>query len=402
MISYTDDELEALCRTHERDAVEFKESFRGDSPEKVREAVCAFANDLPGRGRAGIVVIGLRDDGTSADLAITDELERQLSDIRTDGNILPLPSLLVERRRVRGADVVVLTVFPAVSPPVRYKGRVWVRVGPRRAIASAQDERILNERRRYRDRPFDAQPLPSAALSDLDVEGFRRVYLPAAVASDVLEANDRTLEQRLAAMKMIAAENDPTPTVLGVLVCGRDPLAHLPGAYIQFLRIAGSELGDPIVDEQRIGGTVAELLRRVEDKLIAHNRVAVDYTSGPLEKRHSLYPMVALQQLTRNAVLHRSYEGTNAPVRIYWFDDRIEIGSPGGPFGAVTVENFGQPQFADYRNPNLAEALRVLGFIQKFGSGIAIARRALRENGNHEPEFQVGPANVQVIVRAKS
>ncbi len=143
-----------------------QEIFRGDSPEKVREAVWAFANDLPGRGRAGVVVIGLRDDGASADLEITDELERQLSDIRSDGNTLPLLSLLVGRRRVRDADVVVLNVFPAVSPPVRCKGRVWVWVGPRRAIASAQDERILNKRRRYRDRSFDAQPLPSAALTD--------------------------------------------------------------------------------------------------------------------------------------------------------------------------------------------------------------------------------------------
>jgi ATP-dependent DNA helicase RecG len=274
--------------------------------------------------------------------------------------------------------------------------------GPRRAIASAQDERVLNERRRYRDRPFDAQPQPSASLADLDVEGFRRHYLPAAIAPDVLEANDGILEQRLAATKMIANEADPTPTVLGVLVCGRDPLAHLPGAYIQFLRIAGSELGDPIVDEQRIAGTVAEVLRRLDDKLVSDNSVAVDYTSGPIETRRAHYPAVALQQLTRNAVLHRSYESTNAPVRVYWFDDRIEIASPGGPFGEVMVQNFGLPHLADYRNPNLAEALRVLGFVQKFGSGIAIARRALRENGNPELEFRVRPENMLVVVRAKT
>ncbi len=103
----------------------------------------------------------------------------------------------------------------------------------------------------------------------------------------MLEANDRTLEQRLAAMKMIAAENNPTPTVLGVLVCGRDPLAHLPGAYVQFLMIAGSELRDPIADEQRIGGTVAEALRRLEDKLITHNRVSIDYTSGQSRVAHA-------------------------------------------------------------------------------------------------------------------
>jgi len=87
--------------------------------------------------------------------------------------------------------------------------------------------------------------------------------------------------------------------------------------------------------------------------------------------------MEALRQLTRNALMHRSYEATNAPVRVYWFDDRIEIHNPGGPFGGVTPENFGQPGVTDYRNPNLAEALHALGYVQRFGAGIAIARKAL-------------------------
>lgn len=49
--------------------------------------------------------------------------------------------------------------------------------------------------------------------------------------------------------------------------------------------------------------------------------------------------------------MHRSYEGTNAPVRIYWFSDRIEISNPGGPFGQVTHENFDRPGLTDYRTP---------------------------------------------------
>jgi ATP-dependent DNA helicase RecG len=97
--------------------------------------------------------------------------------------------------------------------------------------------------------------------------------------------------------------------------------------------------------------------------------------------------------------MHRTYEATNAPVRVYWYDDRIEISSPGGPFGTVTVENFGDPGVADYRNPNLAEAMRVLGFVQRFGFGLAIARRALAENGNPSLETKVTPSHVTVIVR---
>jgi ATP-dependent DNA helicase RecG len=90
---------------------------------------------------------------------------------------------------------------------------------------------------------------------------------------------------------------------------------------------------------------------------------------------------------------------TNAPARVYWFDDRIEIWSPGGPYGEVTPENFGTPGLTDYRNPNLAEAMRVLGYVQKFGGGIVAARTALAKNGNPPPEFEATTTHVRVILR---
>lgn len=266
-------------------------------------------------------------------------------------------------------------------------------------IATAQDERILTEKRRHRDQPYGVHPLPSSTSKDLRRTFFEEVYLPAAVAPDVLEANDRTYEQRLAATKMVFSVDDPRPTVLGILVIGKRTRDLIPGAYIQFLRVAGTDLSDPIVDELAIDGVVSEALRRLDDKLLAHNRTAVDFTNGPVETRKHAYPLAALQQLTRNAVMHRAYEATNAPVRVYWYDDRIEIINPGGPYGEVTVETFGTPGLTDYRNPNLAEAMRVLGLVQRFGAGLPIARRALAENGNPPPAFSVRPTFVSATVR---
>ena len=100
--------------------------------------------------------------------------------------------------------------------------------------------------------------------------------------------------------------------------------------------------------------------------------------------------------------MHRTYENTNAPVRVYWFDDRIEVINPGGPFGAVTRENFGRPGITDYRNPNLASAMKVLGFVQRFGIGIQTARGELRRNGNPDLVFQVEPTTVLATVRRRS
>ena len=399
--AYSDRELEAMVADLESDLVERKESLQGNAPKAIRQAVCAFANDLPGHRSAGVVFVGVRDDGSPSGLEITDDLLRQLADIKTDGNILPPPSLSVTKHVVSGTTVAVMTVRPSDSTPVRYRGRIWTRVGPRRAIASAQDERILNEKRRYHDPHFDAQPLPTAGIDDLDLRRFEEEYLPLAVGREVIEANDRSIEQRLSAAKMVVSVEDLTPTIAGALVLGKRPRDFLPGAYVQFLRIAGVEWADPVADEALCDGPIESVVRRLDDKLFAHNRTAVDFTSEPHETRKSTYPLPALQQLARNALMHRTYEGTNTPVRVYWFDNRIEIISPGGPYGVVSAELFGQPGIVDYRNPILAEAMRVLGLVQRFGVGIPTARRELEANGQPEPEFRIEPNWVYCTVRAQ-
>lgn len=396
MTPYADLDLEAMLTDLESDRVERKESFKGKAPDTVREAVCAFANDLAGHGAPGVVFIGARDDGTPVGLNVSDEFLRQLADIKTDGNIAPPPTLLVEKRRLLGHQLAVITVWPCDTPPARCRGRVHVRWGPRRGLASAQDERILNERRRHRDRPFDVQPVPSATIDDLDRLRFEQEYLPSAVAADVLTSNERSLEQRLAATKMILSDVEPIPTVLGLLIVGKSPIDWLSGAYTQFLRVAGVDLADPVQDDAVIDGTVADQIRRLEDKLNAHNVQGVRFGDLVQESREVAYPLDALRQLTRNALMHRTYESTHSPVRVYWFDDRIEIHNPGGPFGSVTPENFGLPGVTDYRNPNLAEALRALGYVQRFGAGISIARRLLGER----LRFEVQPGFVAAIVRA--
>ena len=399
--TYSDTELEAMMADLESDLVERKESLQGDSPRRIREAVCAFANDLPDHRRSGVVFVGADDDGKPVGIPITDELLLQLADVKTDGNIVPPPTLTVSKRVLHGRAVAVMIIQPSDTPPVRHRGGIRIRVGPRRAIASAQDERILNEKRRYRDQHFDAFPARSTSIADLDVRRFEEEYLPLAVDVATLAGNERSTSQRLAATKMIVSMDDPTPTIGGILVLGKRPQDVLPGAYAQFLRIAGKEWSDEVVDEGICNGSIMELVRRLDDKLIAHNRTAVDFMSGPVETREPMYPMAALQQLVRNAVMHRTYEGTNAPIRVYWFDDRIEISSPGGPYGAVTIENFGRPGVVDYRNPVLAEAMRVLGLVQRFGLGILGARRRLLDNGQPEPDFRIDPNWVHCTVRAR-
>lgn len=267
-------------------------------------------------------------------------------------------------------------------------------------MASPEEERRLAERRRAADLPFDLQPLPSASLDDLDLDLFQRTYLPNAVAPEVLAENQRTVTDQLQALRF--ADRTGTPTVLGLLVLGKDPRSFIAGDYVQFVRFDGTELTDAARDQKEIDGPMPELLRRLDEVMESHNTVALVRGAGPIATQQPEYPLRALQQLVRNAVLHRSYEGTNAPVKLYWFSDCIEIHSPGGPFGQVTVENFGQPGVADYRNPHLAEALKVLGYAERFGVGIPIARGELERNGNPPLEFDVQPSHVLVTVRSRT
>src|SRR5262249_29985760 len=110
------------------------------------------------------------------------------------------------------------------------------------------------------------------------------------------------------------------------------------------------------------------------------------------------YPLGAIRELALNAVMHRTYEGTSAPVRVHWFNEHVEITSPGGLYGHVTRENFGEVN--DYRNPVIAEIMKSLGYVEPFGSGIARVRDALTRNGNPPAEFDLGPTHVIARVRA--
>jgi ATP-dependent DNA helicase RecG len=398
----TDQELEDLLVNGESAWCELKESLSGNATDQIREVICSFANDLSGSNKPGVVFVGVKDKGGASGFVADDQALVTLSAMKSDGNILPVPSMLVEKRTVSGLQLAVVTVLPSNSPPVRCKGRIQVRIGPRRGLASAQDEHILNEKRRSKNTPFDIQAIEELGISALNLRIFEEEYLPNAFAPEVIAMNGRTIVERLAATKMLSKANDGSATVLGCLVLGKSTRDIIPCAYIQFLRIDGTELTDPIVDEADIDGPIADLLRRIDEKITAQIKTAVDLTSSEKEARTPNYPIAAVQQLVRNAVMHRSYEATNAPVRITWYNDRIEIMNPGGPFGQVTSQNFGDAGITDYRNPNLAEAMKVLGYVQRFGVGIATARKLLSLAGHKAPDFQVNPNHVMVTIWGKS
>lgn len=392
----TEPELFKLIEQHEADSVEFTQSR--DKTDKFAEAVCAFANDLPGRGKPGFLIIGVADNGSFDGRPIGDELLRNLAGLREDGNIQPLPSLTVEKLATAKGEVAVVTVQPAAQPPVRYKGRVHIRIGPRRGMASQQDEQTLIDRRVSAARTFDVEPCLESTLDDLALPLFEQDYRNQAIAREVIEENHRDIKLQLASLRFYD-QRRRCPTNAGMILFAKDVRSWLPGAYVQFLRIDGTSLADDVINEQELSGDLQTLLRELVALLVA-NSVQFPVAINPfIERNVEAWPQVAVRELLMNAVMHRDYRST-APLRLTWFNDRIEIQSPGGLYGEANAENF--PKQNSYRNPVIAEAMKILGYANRFGRGIIRAREALERNESPPPDFSFDPGYVLATIWRRS
>jgi predicted HTH transcriptional regulator len=284
-----EDELRRLMADLESDRVE--RTVSTNKTDKLCRAICAFANDFPGHGKPGYLLVGVDDDGRPSGLKVTDQLLQNLGAHRDNGRIQPLPAMIVERFVLDEGEVAVVEVQPSDIPPVRYDGRIHIRVGPRRGIASEQEERILVERRTSGWKTFDLRPCRGTTMADLVMDGLIKLQ----------------------------TTGHPTPVSA------------------------------------------------------ARERMVWDY------------PPFAVRELVMNAVMHRDYEAV-APTRFYWFDDHIEIQSPGGLYGAATRANF--PRQNAYRNPIVAAAMKAFGFVNTYGHGVVRAQRILADNGNPPAEFE--------------
>lgn len=393
---YSDAELAAMVMDLESDLVERKESVSSSAADKILRSICAFANDLPGHRVPGVIFVGVADDGSCAGLTINDDLLKRLADMRDHGQLLPRPSMDVQRRVLDGCEVAAVIVQPESHPPVRYEGRVWVRVGPTVRAATAADEQRLSERPQAQEIPFDLRPAHGATLADLDLDYIERRYMPQAISADILAENRRPLEAQLRSLRLMIGD---APTNGAMLAFGRDAQHWLPESWVQFVRFDGDAITDPPKTSEVLTGRLEDILQSLSRLVKLNVSTRLDIASGPREKRFPDYPVEALHQLVYNAVMHRSYEGTHTPARLYWYSGRVEIESPGGLFGAVTPETLLTGATA-YRNQLTAEIMANLGYAQRFGYGIPLALRALRSNGNPEPDFQIEHSRVRVIVEA--
>ncbi|MBL7795241.1 MAG: putative DNA binding domain-containing protein [Saprospiraceae bacterium] len=375
-------ELLNLLTDLESDRIERTVSV--NNTEKFSEAICAFSNDFPNHKRPGYLIIGADDkSGNITGLKVSDQLLQDLAAIRNNGQVLPQPALTINKYDFPNGELAVVEVFPSPFPPVRYKGRVWIRNGPTKAIANEAEELRLSEKRTSLARTFDSTPAFGSTLDDLNLELFRSTYLPNAIDAETLSANHRDIKAQLASLRLFDLAHD-CPTNAGILILGNNPRYFVPGAYVQYVRFSGDSMASNVLNDPEFSGDILSLMKQLDQFVknnIENRPVSVSVLKEEIIRQ---YPFPAIRELLNNAVMHRNYE-SNAPIKFYEFSDRIEINNPGGLYGTARPDNF--PHQNDYRNPVLSEAMKVLGYVNRFNRGIATAKQALAENGNPEPIF---------------
>ena len=344
----------------------------------------------------------MTDDGNVQGIDVTDAILKNVAAIRTDGNIQQQPSMTVEKVSMDEGDIVMVKVEPSIFPPVRYKGRIWVRIGSRKGVANENDEHILMEKRRANVTSFDSAPCLSATIDDLDLGLFKHYFLPKAMTDEELDAEsreNRDIKQQLSVFGFFDTLHD-CPTNAAMLFFAKNLRKFIPGAYIQYVRFAGKDRSGDILTEHEFKANLCTTLPELDTfiKTTIANRRPIP-VSALREEQVVDYPDWATRELLMNAICHRDYS-TNGPIQFYQYDDHIEIMNHGGLYGRANESNF--PNVNDYRNIVVAEAMKVLGFVNHHSRGVLRVQKELKANENGEAVYDFGYQTAILVRENKS
>ena len=242
---------------------------------------------------------------------------------------------------------------------------------------------------------FTSRPLAHGpeAVDKLEVERLRRILKAKEPGSDLLELPDDQLLLRLGAL---APDGDHRLTVAGLLLVGREEILRqeLPGHEAAYLHMKSDTEYDRRVDSRR---PLLDLLEQFTRALEPHNRITT-LKMGLFHFEIPDYPEEVCREALLNALVHRDYERPGA-VYLRHFPDRLEVSSPGGFFGGVTVENIiGHEPVT--RNRLLAEVLQRIRLVERAGVGVKRMYHIMLSYGKEPPSYEAGGDYVRLILRS--
>lgn len=387
------------CKT-EFQTVEVKCANKGCT-EKLYDTLSSFSNQDDG----GIIVFGIDEKNGFSVAGVYDPNDLQKKVTAQCESMQPVVRAVFTVADYDGKYVVSAEIPPVdiTERPCFYlpKGRIkgsYVRVGD--ADNPMNEYEVYSYeafRKKYRD---DIKTVESADENALDVNAVTGYVLKLKADKPNLARLDDS--QVLSLMSIL---KNGKPTIASLLLFGLYPQAFFPQLSIVAMSVPGTEVGDVsddgarFVDNKRIEGTIPEMLDSA--LLFVRNnmrtRVIIDSETGKRTDKTD-YPMNAVREAVLNALVHRDYSihTEGMPIQIIMFSDRMEIRSPGGLYGRLTVDTLGKIQ-ADTRNPVLATALEVLGVTENRYSGIPTIIREMKEMGLPEPEFVDRSGEFKVI-----
>ena len=363
--------------------------FKAELPvhSDLAKIVVAFANDA-----GGDLYIGVADDprevvGLDEDKLMT--IEEKVSNIIFD---CCYPAILPEIKFISVEDkhLIQVTVFRGSKPPyyLKEKGKLqgtFIRVGSTNRLA---DETLISElERRKRNISFDSEIIPDKPATELNIDSFKAIFKEKTGE----EISEQTLK-KLDLVKKVQGVEYPTNALI---LFSDDPLrtSLFHYAKVECARFKGIS-SEEFIDQKSITTNIATQAEEAYNFVLRHiNKGAT--VEGIYTVSRWEYPVKALREVIRNAVVHRDYSLTGKDVKVAIYDDMVEITSPGLLLPSIDYAAMECRQ-SDARNKVIAPIFKRLGIIDQWGNGLKLIADEMKEYLNIELRWREVGLSFQV------
>ncbi len=356
-------------------------------PQLLAETMVALANS-----DGGTILIGVDEDGQATGQVYEDEVEGVLRAAAQECR----PPVEIRWHQAAAEDGLAFAIFVARSPELHSlsDGRVLVRAGVENRPLSGDQVRQLAATKSVGD--FESEVAPGAQRADFDDD---------VIAEFVAKWEERQHREWThpvddLLIEIGALDRNGHPTVTGVLMFARNPQAFLPQSGLTFVKFVGTlprgETGQPGYGRrEEIGGPLARIIQRTWEVVGEEMRIGAVVTGLEREERTE-YPVSAVREALVNAVAHRDYRLGGRRIEVRMFSDRMEIISPGGLPGFITLDNIIEEHFS--RNPRVVAGLYQWGYIEELGLGVDLMIEEMVRAGHPPPKFKDTPYSFTVTL----
>jgi len=366
-------ELMEIIEKGEDSFIEFKEE-KVHSDDLASEIV-AFANT-----EGGIILLGVSDKKEIKGISKPDKEMQRVENISYNSCE---PSIAVAIEKIKVEDRIVLCIHISKGPERPYRtnrGVYYIRTSAGKRQATREE--LLRLYQATRSIYYDELPVPKTSIDDLDILYFRR-FFEGFYQTKIEESLD--LNKLLENMKILTRmDGDLFFTVGGYLLFGLNPQKEFPFCKITVAKFEGNEIGEEF-EKKDLEGKLEEQIKAADTVLNLYLKTRVEIRGFENELKPEI-PREVLREAVVNAIAHRDYH-IASQIRIFVFDNRIEIISPGKLPNVVTLENIKLGVHSE-RNPLIVSYLAKMGYMTQIGTGIIRMIRLLKEQTGKEPEFE--------------